>query len=104
MTTALPGTVRELACLALGHDDGDEPRCPSTDEQLARQLVDEVQQLRVAAGLVEETEPDRAERIEVVEDLLLEVEDRQGKTAGEGWLLVELLAERGWQLLRVRQP
>lgn len=104
MTGALPGTVRELACLALGHDDGDEPRCPSTDEQLARQLVDEVQQLRVAAGIVEETETDRRERVEAVQDALDEVDDRQGGIHGEADLLVEVLAEAGWQLLQVRQP
>ena len=91
MTGVVSGVTRELACLTLGHEDAGEPSCLTSDEQLVRELVEEVQRLRVAAGVVEESEVDRAERVEVVEELVREVEDRQGKIAGEGWLLVELL-------------
>jgi hypothetical protein len=59
---SVTGPTRELACLALGHDDTGEVRCPATDERLIRELVEEVQRLRVAAGIVEETVVDRAER------------------------------------------
>lgn len=102
--SVVSGTTRELACLTLGHDDEDEPACSTTDEDLVRQLVEEVQRLRVAAGIVEESEVDRAERIEIVEDALDEVNDRQGIVLGQARLLVELLVENGWTLHPVRRP
>jgi len=102
--SVISGTTRELACLTLAHDDGDEPRCLVSDEDLVRQLVEEVQRLRVAAGIVEESEVDRAERIEALDDVLVEVDERQGKIAGEAHLLVELLDDAGWTLHPVRRP
>jgi hypothetical protein len=65
------GTTRALACLTLGHDD-EGSRCPSSDEDLVRQLVEEVQALRVAAGIVEESEADRTERVEALGEVLAE--------------------------------
>lgn len=95
------GPTRELACLALSHDDTGEVRCPATDEQLMRQLTAEVQRLRVAAGEVEQTPTDRAEQIGVLDDALA--------LAGEGWatgpelaqVILDLLADAGYHLAAV---
>lgn len=105
MTAPLTPTTRELACLALGHEDADEPRCASTDEDLVRQLVEEVQALRVAAGIVEESPTDREEREAVVAETL--EDDRLYGTPGGLDLAVAvlgLLDEAGWTLHPVRRP
>lgn len=105
MSGVVTGTTRALACLALGHDDTDMPRCPSSDEDLVRQLVEEVQRLRVAAGVVEETEVDRQEReaalVEVLEDDCLD-----GVPGGLDLAvaILGLLDEDGWTLHPVRRP
>lgn len=101
--STLTGTVRELACLALGHDDGDEPRCRHLDEQLVRQLIDEVQQLRVAAGLVEATEADRQEQEAAVVDAIASTMPGPIDPP-EAADLIAALAGDGWQLVRVRRP
>lgn len=98
---SVTGPTRELACLALGHDDIGEVRCPETDERLMRELVAEVQRLRAAAGEVEETPTDRAEQVAVLDDALA--------TAGEDWetgpelaqVILDLLADAGYRLAPV---
>jgi hypothetical protein len=105
VTGVVSGTTRELACLALGHDDPDEPACTATDEQLVRELVDLVQQLRVAAGLVEESDLDRQERVEVLADVL--DDDRLDGTPGGMPLaqaILDLLDEGGWSFHPIRRP
>jgi hypothetical protein len=42
--------TRELACLALGHADSDRTPCTATDEELMRELTEEVQRLRILLG------------------------------------------------------
>lgn len=37
--------TRELACLALGHLDSDRTACTASDEELMRELVEELQAL-----------------------------------------------------------
>lgn len=105
MSGVVSGTTRALACLALGHEDADLPHCPATDEQLVAELVEEVQRLRVAAGVVEESDLDRQERevalVEVLED------DRLDGTAGGldlAQAILRLLDEDGWTLHPVRRP
>ena len=103
--THLSPTLRELACLALGHDDADEPRCSSSDEHLVRQLIDEVQALRVAAGIVEETDRDREEREAALTEVL--EDDRLDGTPGGfdlAQVILRLLDENGWALHPVRRP
>lgn len=104
--SVVTGTTRALACLALGHDEDGSVRCPSSDEDLVRQLVEQVQALRVAAGVVEESEVDRAERIEVVEDVLSDVlVDSDAVIDPEvARRLVERLDGAGWTLHPVRRP
>jgi hypothetical protein len=68
---SVTGPTRESACLALGHDDTGEVRCPATDERLMRELVAEVQRLRVAAGEVEETTADRAEQRDALDEAII---------------------------------
>ncbi len=103
-TGRITATTREAACLALGHDDADEPRCRVLDEDLVRQLVEEVQGLRVAAGIVEETAEDREEREAIVAEVLT---DDRLDDLGDLDLAVcvlDLLAEAGWTLHRVHLP
>lgn len=105
MTGPLTSTTRELACLALGHDDADEPRCSTSDDDLVRQLVDEVQALRVAAGVVEESEVDREEREAALTEVL--EDDRLDGTPGGldlAQAILRLLDEDGWTLHPVRRP
>lgn len=105
MSEPVSPATRALACLTLGHDEGDAPSCPSSDEDLVGQLVHEVQTLRVAAGVVEESEVDRQERevalVEVLED------DRLDGTEGGlplAQAILGLLDEDGWALHPVRRP
>jgi hypothetical protein len=98
------GPTRELACLALAHDDTGEVRCPATDEQLMRELVAEVQRLRVAAGEVEPTVVDEQEQIGVLDDAL--------GTVGASWAtgteaaerMLGVLTDAGWRLAPVLRP
>lgn len=101
----LTETTRELACLALGHEDSGAPRCPESDEQLVADLVREVQLLRVAAGVVEESEADRQERETVLVEAL--DDDRLDGTPGGlplAQAILDSLAEEGWTLRPVRRP
>jgi hypothetical protein len=95
--------TRELACLALGHEDADEPRCSSTDDDLLRQLVDEVQHLRVAAGIVEETDADRAEQEGALDDAFDAVA-RAFATGNVGERALGFLRDLGWRLVRTPRP
>jgi hypothetical protein len=104
VTVTLSGTTRELACLALGHEDADEPRCSTSDEDLVRQLVDEVQALRVAAGIVEPTEADRAAATGALDEALGDALARFVTGPELSEVVLRQLAEHGWQLLPVRRP
>ncbi len=104
MSGVVSGTTRALACLALGHDDADLRSCPATDEDLVVQLVEEVQRLRVAAGVVEESEVDRAERVEAVADALTEAGLAEVPDDEFADALVAHLDENGWTLHPVRRP
>jgi hypothetical protein len=95
--------TRELACLSLGHEDADEPRCSSTDDDLLRQLVDEVQHLRVAAGIVEETDADRAEQEGALDDAFDAVA-RAFATGNVGERALGFLRDLGWRLVRTPRP
>lgn len=99
MTAPLTPTTRELACLALGHEDADEPRCASTDEDLVRQLVEEVQALRFAAGLIEETDLDRQQQREAIRGAV-------GPFASpvRAERILAALTADGWTLHQVRRP
>jgi hypothetical protein len=101
---SVTGPTRELACLALGHDDTGEVRCPATDERLMRELVDEVQRLRVAAGIVEETDTDRAEQAGAVADALDEVDARWLDRGQRAQGIIAALASDGWRLVPVPRP
>lgn len=103
MTGVVTGTTRELACLALGHEDAGEVRCLTSDDQLVRELVDEVQRLRVAAGLVEESDLDREERIEVLAEVLTEVAIAEVSDEEYPTVLLAALDESGWTLHPVRR-
>jgi hypothetical protein len=94
--------TRELACLALGHEDGDASACPATDEELLAALVQEVQRLRVAAGEVEEAPADEAERIAAVVDALADTDAQWLDERARASAVVDWLAEDGWQLTRRR--
>jgi hypothetical protein len=121
VTRALTGTTRELACLALGHDDADEPACASSDEDLVRQLVEEVQALRVAAGIVEESEADRDERVEALGEVLAEAAGDDEEVGNDlealhvlhldepderilARYVIDRLDASGWTLHPVRRP
>jgi phage shock protein A len=101
---SVTGPTRESACLALGHDDTGEVRCPATDERLIRELVAEVQRLRVVAGVVEETAADRDEQRDALDDAL--------DAAGDEWetglqlaqTILDYLAENGWRLVPAPRP
>lgn len=98
----LTETTRELACLALGHEDSGAPRCPESDERLVADLVTEVQHLRVLAGVVEETSVDRQEARTALDDALTEAhiaEVPDGDLAEE---LLGHLSSNGWRLIRRR--
>ncbi len=101
-TGRITPTTRETACLALGHDDADEPRCRVLDEDLVRQLVEEVQGLRVAAGIVEETETDRAEAVGALEDAITAGWSPEGEVVALD--VLDHLTENGWTLHPVRRP
>lgn len=92
--------TRELACLALGHDDSDAVACPETDDDLMRHLVEEVQRLRVAAGIVEETLVDRQEQEGAVADALLSTANAEGWSESED--VLGHLTSNGWRLIRSR--
>jgi len=94
------GEAREEACLALGHVDAERTPCELPADDLVRALVAEVTRLRVQVGAA--AWPDPARVVAVVSGALYEVDERQGKIAGEAPLLVELLGDAGWQLLQVR--
>jgi hypothetical protein len=105
VTAPLTPTTRELACLALGHEDADEPACTTSDDQLVAELVEEVQSLRVAAGIVEETATDRAEADGVLVDVLDEVLDAVVVPIHDlGPAIRVRLVERGWTLHPVHRP
>jgi hypothetical protein len=103
-TDHLTGTTLALACLALGHEDADEPDCPASTEDIVRQLVDEVQRLRVAAGIVEETDTDRAEQAGAVADALDEVDARWLDRGQRAQGIIAALASDGWRLVPVPRP
>jgi hypothetical protein len=98
------GPTRELACLALGHDDTGEVRCPATDEQLMRELVAEVQRLRVAAGEVEETATDRAEVVAALDVALTEAADEWATGDEQAPAVLAALNDSGWILTRPTGP
>jgi hypothetical protein len=95
---SVTGPTRELACLALGHDDTGEVRCPATDERLIRELVEEVQRLRVAAGIVEETAVDRAEAVGALDDALDAAATAFVTGPELAQVVVDQLADLGWRL------
>lgn len=95
---SVTGPTRELACLALGHDDTGEVRCPATDERLIRELVEEVQRLRVAAGIVEETPTDRAEQVAAVDDALAAAGESFVTGPELAQVVLDLLADSGYRL------
>lgn len=98
--TALPGTVRELACLALRHPDGDEPRCSHTDEALVAELLRELLVARIAAGTVDLDEPaDDAEGALV--GVLLNLIVDPSEAEAEAHTLLGELTRAGWALVRV---
>jgi len=103
--TAVSGTTRALACLALGHEDDDEPRCSSSDEDLVRQLVEQVQALRVAAGIVEESEADRAEATAAIVEAFDTADAVEAEVSDEWFArILDALNADGWTLHRVRRP
>jgi hypothetical protein len=93
---------RELACLALGHEDGDAAACPSSDDELLAALVQEVQRLRVAAGEIDESPVDEAERIGAVVDALADTDAQWLDERARAAAVVDWLVEDGWQLARRR--
>jgi phage shock protein A len=97
---SVTGPTRELACLALGHDDTGEVRCPATDERLIRELVEEVQRLRVETGAVEETVADRAEQAGAIGEAHAATARSwaTGRDYAEAFL--DHLADDGWRLAR----
>jgi hypothetical protein len=97
-TDHLSGTTLALACLALGHDDADEPDCLASTEDIVRQLVEEVQRLRVAAGIVEETAADRAEAVGAVDDALTVSADAFVTGPELAQVILDHLADNGWAL------
>jgi hypothetical protein len=101
----LTETTRELACLALGHDDSGAPRCPESDEHLVADLVHEVQALRLLAGVVEESSIDRAERLTAAVHALDSADERAWLgTEQRAEALLDRFAASGWTLHPVRRP
>jgi hypothetical protein len=96
---SVTGPTRELACLALGHDDTGEVRCPATDEQLMRELVAEVQRLRVAVGEVEETPTDRAEALGAVDDAINAATGAFVTGTEFAHVVVDHLADNGYRVV-----
>lgn len=101
---SVTGPTRELACLALGHDDTDADACPATDEELLAALVREVQTLRVAAGIVEETAADRAHATGTLVDALAAVDAKWLDEAARASAVLDRLAEDGWALRPTARP
>jgi hypothetical protein len=101
VTGVVSGTTRELACLALNHDDGTRPASPQTDEQLMRELLAEVHRLRVAVGEAIEDDDDR-EDAEAALAQALDDDQLDGVPGGLDLAvaLVEVLARDGWHLVR----
>jgi hypothetical protein len=100
---SVTGPTRELACLALGHDDKREVRCPATDERLMRELTAEVQRLRVAAGEAEETVVDRAEADGALDEAF-HAASAVWATSNLGEIVHGYLTDLGWQLVPKRRP
>lgn len=97
--------TRELACLALGHDDADAASCPSSDDDLLRSLVVEVQRLRLVAGEVEETSTDRAEATGALDDALAETAGAWETTGPEyARGVLDRLADGGYRLVPAPRP
>jgi hypothetical protein len=92
--------TRELACLALGHQDGDADSCLSSDDELMRHLIEEVQRLRVAAGEVEETATDRADAVTAIDDAL----DAAATAPDLPQVVLDQLADNGWRLVPDPRP
>lgn len=99
--TPLSGTVRELACLALGHDDHDEPRCPSPDDDLVAGLVREVRALRALAGLTgDDPVGDNAAAVTALDDALTEAHIAEVPDDQLAGTLLDHLAGLGWAVVR----
>jgi hypothetical protein len=90
--------TRELACLALGHQDGDADSCLSSDDELMRHLIEEVQRLRVAAGEVEETATDRADAVTAIDDALDAAATAFVTGPDLPQVVLDQLADNGWRL------
>jgi hypothetical protein len=90
--------TRELACLALGHQDTDADSCPTSDDELMRHLIEEVQRLRVAAGEVEETATDRADAVTAIDDALDAAATAFVTGPDLPQVLLDQLVDNGWRL------
>lgn len=95
--SVVSGLTRELACLAVGHDDDRHRECPATDEELMAELVAEVHRLREAVG--EETDPARVR--DAVNDAVSFVARSNAVTpvTDLGAAIVAALSDGGWRVV-----
>lgn len=95
--TAISGLARELACLALRHDDSTARECRATDEQLMRQLIAEVRHLRQCIG----EEPDRAAQENALAVAMTEVAIAEPPDEDQPGAILDMLWEGGWTVSRL---
>jgi len=96
MAQLISGRARELACLALGHEDKELAACPSTDEELMAQLTQAVQSLRSQLG----AHPDDGAQENALAEAMTEVAIAELPAELEPGALLEQLSAQGWHLVR----